>query len=145
MAKIGAVRFIVREVLRSIRNVNEATTTASVAGYNTPYAFSDDSDNNKKKKYLEKLGYTVVSENRWLQLKKDVTRDNKQKINDGIRHIKKQLSEIEKYLNWYGRLRQEGNLSSDTYYKRTALNLERIKEKAIRIQEKIDELTTDEK
>ena len=48
MSKI--VRTLVKEVLRKIHNMNEATTTARVAGYNNPFAFSGASDDAKKQK-----------------------------------------------------------------------------------------------
>src|SRR6056300_114915 len=107
MSKV--VRTIVKEVLRKVRNMNEATTTASVAGYNTPFAFSGDSDDDKKKKYLKNQGYTIV-ENRWLDLKRDVNRTPPRKIADGVSNVNKQLQEIEKYLNWYGRIRKESDV-----------------------------------
>jgi hypothetical protein len=34
-----SIRIIVKEVLRKVRSMNEATTTGNVAGYQTPYAF----------------------------------------------------------------------------------------------------------
>lgn len=138
-----ALRIIVREVLRKVRNMNEATTTGNVAGYQTPYAFSGEGDDEKKKKAIERTGYTIV-ENRWLQLKKDVTRSENKKILDGVRHVRNQLSEIEKYLNWYGRLKKEGNLTQEKYYKRSLHHMNKIKEQASRINTKIEELTSDE-
>ena len=42
---------------------SEASTTAGVPGYQTPYAFSDGEDDKKrKKKDLAKFGYDIVGE-----------------------------------------------------------------------------------
>jgi len=138
MSKI--VRTIVKEVLRKVRNMNEATTTASVAGYNTPFAFSGDSDDDKKKKYLKNQGYTIV-ENRWLDLKRDVNRTPPRKIADGVSNVNKQLQEIEKYLNWYGRIRKESGVGRDKYHKRTNTQLREIRTRINRINEKLNRLS----
>ena len=42
---------------------SEASTTANVPGYQTPYAFSDeDGDKKRKKKDLARFGYDIVGE-----------------------------------------------------------------------------------
>ena len=41
---------------------SEASTTAGVPGYQTPYAFSGDGDDTKKKQDLAKFGYDIVGE-----------------------------------------------------------------------------------
>lgn len=140
MAKIGVVRYIVKEVLRSLRNMNEATTTGNVAGYNTPFAFSKETDDDRKKKYLKTQGYTIV-ENRWLDLKRDVNRTPPRKIADGVSTINKQLHEIEKYLNWYGKLKHENELGADKYHKRTSKQLREMRARISRINEKLGRLS----
>lgn len=40
----------------------EANTTANVPGYQTPYAFSDDEDDEGNEESAEKLGYKIVKE-----------------------------------------------------------------------------------
>lgn len=134
------VRTIVKEVLRKVRSMNEATTTANVAGYNTPFAFSGDGDDEKKKKHLKNQGYTIV-ENRWLDLKRDVNRTPPRKIADGVSSVNKQLKEIEKYLNWYGKIRKEGGVGRDKYHKRTDKQLREIRTRIMRINEKLNRLS----
>jgi hypothetical protein len=134
------VRTIVKEVLRKVRSMNEATTTANVAGYNTPFAFSGDGDDEKKKKHLKNQGYTIV-ENRWLDLKRDVNRTAPRKIADGVSHLNKQLQEIEKYLNWYGKIRTEGGVNKDKYHKRTSRQLKEMRTRIVRINEKLNKLS----
>jgi len=55
------IRNFIKELMDE--DLEEVTTTGNVAGYNTPYAFSDDDDEEKKKKKLTKsTGYSVVKE-----------------------------------------------------------------------------------
>jgi hypothetical protein len=49
-----ALTKIIKEVLE------EMSTTGSVAGYQTPYAFSKGSKKNKATKHAEKLGYKTI-------------------------------------------------------------------------------------
>ena len=84
-------------------------------------------------------GYKRVSENRWLELKKDESTP-KQKIGRGISSINKQLSEIETFLRWYGKIKKEGDLNSDQYWKRTQKNLFKIRERLNNIVSSITKL-----
>ena len=81
-------------------------------------------------------GLNNISENRWLALKQEDATPQK-KIAVGLRSVKSQLSEIEKFVNWYSRLKTENNLDRTGYYKRTYSNLNAIKERLNKIAEKI--------
>ena len=81
-------------------------------------------------------GLNKISENRWLELKREDASPQK-KIAVGLRSVKSQLSEIEKFVNWYSRLKTESNLDRTGYYKRTYGNLNSIKERLNKIAEKI--------
>jgi hypothetical protein len=81
-------------------------------------------------------GVNKISENRWLALKQEDASPQK-KIAVGLRSVKSQLSEIEKFVNWYSRLKTENNLDRTGYYKRTYSNLNAIKERLNKIAEKI--------
>ena len=81
-------------------------------------------------------GTNKISENRWLALKQEDATPQK-KIAVGLRSVKSQLSEIEKFVNWYSRLKTENNLDRTGYYKRTYGNLNAIKERLNKIAEKI--------
>ena len=67
-----------------------------------------------------------------VELKKDES-SPKQKIGRGISGVNKQLSEIEKFVGWYGKIKKEGGLESDQYWKRTQKNLSKIRERLNRI------------
>ena len=142
---------LIEDLIDEIQNeeleMDEATTTGDVAGYNTPNAFKDtdgtdedeDHDNEYVKHLTKSTGYKKVNENRWLELKKDESTP-KQKIGRGISTINKQLSEIETFLRWYGRIKKESDLNSDQYWKRTQKNLFKIRERLNNIVSSITKL-----
>ena len=58
------IKSLVEEIVED-DDLEEATTTGDVAGYNTPMAFADDSDSSKKKNKkisTNSTGYKVVNE-----------------------------------------------------------------------------------
>ena len=80
-----------------------------------------------------------VNENRWLELKKADQTPN-QKIGKGIREINYQLREIEKFVSWYSRIKNESDLHSDQYWKRTTNHLNKIRERLMRLSNKMNNL-----
>ena len=49
------------QVIKMVKEVlDEMSTTGSVAGYSTPFAFSKGNKKNRATKYAEKLGYKVT-------------------------------------------------------------------------------------
>lgn len=88
--------------------------------------------------YLNRINKTdlqknELAENRWLALKKDETRSPEQKINLGVREIKNQLAEVEKFLGWYNKLKMENGVKNEDFYKRTNTSIFRIKERLNKI------------
>ena len=77
--------------------------------------------------------------NRWLELKRSEGTPN-QKIGVGIRKIRRELAEMEKFVNWYSRIRSMNELDKDDYWKRTQKHLKKIKERLIGFAQKIQEL-----
>ena len=146
-----SLRKIVEDLIAEIEqenvDIDEATTTGDVAGYNTPNAFKDtdgtDEDEENDDEFVDAInkgnGYKRVSENRWLELKKDESTP-RQKIGRGISQVNKQLSEIETFLRWYGRIKKESDLNSDQYWKRTQKNLFKIRERLNTIVTQISKL-----
>mgnify|MGYP001195390245 FL=1 len=134
------IKELIAEIEQDELDLEEATTTGDIAGYNTPNAFKDtdgtDEDEENDDKFVDKLakstGYERVDENRWQELRKDES-SPKQKIGRGISGVNKQLSEIEKFVGWYGKIKKEGGLESDQYWKRTQKNLTKIRERLNRI------------
>jgi len=137
--KRKALRIIVREVLKAIKRIQEASTTGGVAGYNTPNAFSGPGDKEKKKKRLVGKDYELIddledevaealniSENRWLAFKQDESRTNNKKIADGTSQIRKDLEDILKYLSWCDRIRNNNDITKDEFHVRTESNVKKI-------------------
>jgi hypothetical protein len=142
---------LIEDLIEEIQNeeleMDEATTTSNIAGYQTPYAFKDtdgtdddeESDNDYINHIIKATGYTKVNENRWHELRKSEGTP-KQKIGVGIRSINKQLSEMEQFLKWYGRIKKESGMKTEDQWKRTQKYLYKIRERLNRISTSISEL-----
>ncbi len=135
-----------KETIR--KRIREFTGTANVAGYNTPHAFGKDTKGDIKRKVKSAgTGFEYaksISENRWLELKRDETRTPSQKVSHGIRELKNQLAEIEKFMGWYSKLKSETNLGKADFFKRTENNIRKIKERIIRMANTIQEIDSEE-
>jgi hypothetical protein len=128
-----------KEYIRKM--VKEMSATGNVGGYNTPFAFSKPENEKKKaKRQADLTGYTPVNENRWLELKREET-SPKSKIDRGISGINKQLAEMEKFLEWYGKLKQENGVTNETFWKRTNRNIYSIKERLMKLEQKIRKIS----
>lgn len=133
--------------LQQEEELEEITTTGAVAGYNTPNAFKKtdgtDKDNTTDDEFVDRInkstGFKRVNENRWVELKKEDSTPN-QKIGVGLRNVRKQLSEIEKFIEWYSKIKTESGLEQNGYWKRTHRNLRGIKERLNQISQKIHKL-----
>jgi hypothetical protein len=130
------IRQLVREKMMGEMNV-----TGNVQGYNTPNAFSKRGDEKSKgKKQADLTGYSVVSENRWLDLKNEES-TAQAKIGRGISNINKQLKEMERFLNWYGKIKNESGVDNKSYWKRTNGHIYSIKERLIKLDQKIRQIS----
>jgi hypothetical protein len=84
----------------------------------------------------DKDGNFTMNENRWLELKKEDSSATS-KIGKGISNINKQLAEMERFLNWYGKLKAENGVSNEHFWKRTNSNIYKIKERLIKLEQHI--------
>ena len=117
--QLSKIREIIRNMVRE-RMIDEMNTTGNAEGYNTPFAFSGkDSEKKKAKRQADLTGYSVVQENRWVDLKKEDSTPIA-KVNRGISNVNKQLAEIEKFLGWYGRLKNENEMGDSGFTLRWA-------------------------
>ena len=138
--QINKLKEIIRNMVRE-RMIDEMNTTGGVEGYNTPFAFSGkDGEKKKGKKQADLTGYTVVNENRWLELKQDES-TAQAKIGRGISNINKQLREMERFLNWYGKIKNESGVNNKSYWKRTNSHIYSIKERLIKLDQKIRQIS----
>ena len=137
---IQKIKEIIRKMVRE-RMIDEMNVTGNVQGYNSPYAFGKKEDEKSKgKKQADLTGYSVVSENRWLELKRDES-TAQAKIGRGISNINKQLKEMERFLNWYGKIKNESGVDNKSYWKRTNQHIYAIKERLIKLDQKIRQIS----
>jgi hypothetical protein len=130
----------IREILRK-KMMDEMTGSGAAGAYNTPFAFSGkDSEKKKGKKQADLTGYTVVNENRWLDLKNEES-TAQAKIGRGISNINKQLKEMERFLNWYGKIKNESGVNNKTYWKRTNSHIYSIQERLLKLDQKIRQIS----
>lgn len=128
-----------KEYIRKL--VREMNVTGNVDGYGTPFAFGKPGNEKAKaKKQADLTGYTPVNENRWLNLKREENTP-KAKIGNGLSTINKQLAEMEKFLEWYSKLKQESGITNDQFWKRTNGNIYSIKERLIKLEQKIRKIS----
>ena len=78
----------------------------------------------------------IMAENRLLELKREES-SPKSKVGRGVSNIQKQLSEIEKFVNWYSKIKTENGLKKEDYWKRTNASLYKIRERLMGITEKL--------
>ena len=130
----------IRQILRKSM-IDEMNTTGNAEGYNTPFAFSGkDGEKKKAKRQADLTGYTPVNENRWLELKNEEA-TAQAKIGRGISNINKQLKEMERFLNWYGKIKNESGVDNKSYWKRTNSHIYTIKERLIKLDQKIRQIS----
>ena len=146
---------IIEELIQEVeKELDEATTTGNVDGYQTPHAFSRKKDNERRKKNATQLGYTLVDDNvdniteakikrpvnRWLELKNDETMHPHKKMAHGLKELKYQLAETEKFFRWYNQIKTMNELDSTGYWKRTQNHIYKIKERLINIAKTLQEI-----
>ena len=78
--------------------------------------------------------------NRWLELKNDESMHPHKKMAMGLKELKYQLRETEKFFNWYNKIKTMNELDSNQYWKRTNKHIYSIKEKLINIARTIQEI-----
>jgi len=78
--------------------------------------------------------------NRWLELKNDETMHPHKKMAMGLKELKYQLKEVEKFFNWYNKIKTMNELDSNQYWKRTNNHIYKIKERLINIAKTIQEI-----
>jgi len=126
--------------------IDEISTTASTPGYQTPNAFSDDTDESKskqRKNSTNSTGYKIVGEiydQNYKSFKSDETKNSKQKVNGAIKEINKRLFEIERIINRTNKLKQEAGVTNTTYWKSTGPRINKIAERLLTVSRKLREI-----
>lgn len=158
MLKKENLKSYIEELIKEVeKELDESNVTGNVDGYQTPFAFSGKNASQKRKKTATQLGYTLVNNdvknidelkegkskrpvNRWLELKNDESMHANKKLAVGLRELKYQLSEVEKFFRWYNQIKTMNELSSDSFWKRTNTHIYKIKERLINIAKTIQEI-----
>ena len=133
-------KYIVAYLQEEQEELDEMSTTASVPGYQTPYAFTDPKKDKKKKKKQATAGGYKLAEIYYRDLKNDESRSPKQKVWHAVREVRDSLVHLEKTLNHTIRLKNELNIDSRTYYKYAHNGLTKISERLVRLAAKIGQL-----
>lgn len=138
--QLNKIREIIRKMVRE-RMIDEMNVTGNIEGYDSPNAFGKPGDEKKTaKKAADAVGYSVVNENRWLALKQDES-TAQAKIGRGISNINKQLKEMERFLNWYGKIKNESGVDNKSYWKRTNSHIYSIQERLLKLDQKIRQIS----
>ena len=97
-------------------------------------------------KFAESIGESVNEAkvkrpvNRWLELKNDESMHPHKKMAMGLKELKHQLAETQKFFNWYNKIKTMNELDSNQYWKRTNKHIYKIKERLVNIARTIQEI-----
>ena len=141
MSKMDKLKEIIRELIK--KELEEATTSANVPGYQTPYAFSGGRKKDKKKKKkiaTNSTGFSKVNEGRYHDYRNDDTMTPKQKIGRSMREIRDSLNNLDKLVKMNVRLKNELNVNSQSYWKNTHKALNKISERLVKLANKVGQL-----
>ena len=141
MSKMDNIREIIRELIK--KEIDEATTTGNIAGYETPMAFTGGKNRGKKKKReiaTNSTGYNVVREGKYHDYRNDDTLTSKQKIGRSMREVRDSLLHLEGLVKMNIRLKNELNVDSRSYWKNTHKALNKISERLVKLANKVGQL-----
>jgi hypothetical protein len=162
MDKKQQLRELIRELIK--KELDEMTTTASVPGYLTPYAFRGNSkktvarakhiatattgfkltpkgekDANRPADKME-IVKKELSENKYYEYKNDTTKSAHKKIAEAISQLNKNLQEVERVIKMNARLKTESGIASEQLWKRTQQGLLKLEAKLLGIATRIREI-----
>ena len=132
---------IIRELVK--KELEEATTTGNIAGYETPNAFTGGPGKGKKKKKeisTNSTGYNVVKEGKYHDYRNDDTLTAKQKIGRSMREVRDSLLHLEGLVKMNVKLKNELNVDSRSYWKNTHKALNKISERLVKLANKVGQL-----
>ena len=155
MLKKESIKNYIEELIDEVqKELDESNVTGNVDGYQTPFAFSGKDSKERRKKTATQLGYSIVDNdvenidegkvkrpvNRWLELKNDESMHANKKLAVGLKELKYQLAEVEKFFSWYNKIKNINELDSSEYWKRTNGHIYKIKERIINIARTLQEI-----
>jgi hypothetical protein len=142
--------------------IDELNTTASAGGeYATPHAFAGktkkkkhykpkewsyvDMDETKLRKLRKIIEHIVrnefeLNEITYNEFKKDESQTFKQKVNNGIHEVAKQIRQIEQTVSRLSKLKTEAGADQTIFLKESSRKLNQISERLLRLQNMIREI-----
>ena len=159
--KKSTLKEYIKKLAKEIKDdgdLDEMSTTASAQGYQSPYAFSAQTDDDKwskekkkDKKHAAVMGYTGTTgdeekkntlplkewRSNYHVFKTDSSSTPVQKIGRSIREVYHGLREIDRVLDLNLKLKEECNMSTSGFWKRAQRQLGKLDEKVMRIHGKI--------
>jgi hypothetical protein len=127
------LREYIRELIK--KELEEASVTGNIPGYQTPNAFGDKDEDDLKLSD----GMEVVKENYW-HYRNDENYTTKQKLAKSMSNIRDSIYMIERAVKYNIKLKNEMKFESADYMKRTKTALNRISERLLRLSTKVKEL-----
>ena len=141
MSKMDKLKEIIRELIK--KEIDEATTTGNIAGYDTPNAFTGGAGKGKKKKKeisTNSTGYDVVKEGKYHNYRNDESMTPKQKIGYSMREVRDSLQHLEGLVKMNVKLKNELKVNSQSYWKNTHKALNKISERLVKLANKVGQL-----
>lgn len=145
---------IIRKKIREYvaKTLDEISTTASIDGYLTPYAFSGDGNSNEKrvKRMAKMIGYSLTKQGKedsknidlkesYHKFKNDDSTTPQEKIAKSIKSVRDEIEIIERLISRCVRYQKESNMSGDDLWKVTKKQLIKLES---RLQKLIEKLRT---
>ena len=146
MSTNDKIKEIIRRLIR--KEIEEASMTGNLDGGagppKTPYMFQSKpkskKDKEKEKKITQAGGYTKVNEGQYHNYRNDESMTAKQKIGLSMREVRDKLNELDKLVKINVRLKNELNVDSKTYWKRTHAAMKKISERLVKLANKVGQL-----
>jgi hypothetical protein len=141
MSKMDKLKEIIRELIKN--ELDEASVTGDIAGYQTPYAFGGGRKKDKKKKKkiaTNSTGYSKVTEGKYHNYRNDESLNPKQKIGRSMREVRDGLQHLEGLVKMNVKLKNELNVNSQSYWKNTHKALNKISERLVKLANKVGQL-----
>lgn len=141
-------------VKQQIDKMHEGSTTANIAVYSTPQAFTGDSDDDGAKSFDpsdEQYAYSIkapkerknsvkLHEVSYPSFKQDESRTNVQKINANILEVNKRIRELSQMLDHSIKLKTEQRFDNSVHWKRTNEALLKMHNRITALSEKANQL-----
>ena len=146
MSTNDKIKEIIRRLIR--KEMEEASMTGNLDGGagppKTPYIFQTKPKSKKDKKKEKAIttagGYTKVNEGQYHNYRNDESMTAKQKIGLSMREVRDKLNELDKLVKINVRLKNELNVDSKTYWKRTHAAMKKISERLVKLANKVGQL-----